>query len=290
MDWAIRDGRITPDGQLAGTDATALVADFLASRVLDSDLRVSTLKGYRAAIVAALRVNGAFVDDALLTSLMTGLSNQHPASAARYEGTWDIDRLLDYYQSRPEPTALIDVRRRAIALAATALVARASDLERISSIEFADTHVDVRMFRTKNDTGETATTRVPYLPSNLRRVCAARALRDYAALTRDQRHPAHPSVFLALARSGPDKVHMPIDAKTIAQEIRRAMAAAGIDTSHFKPHSIRGASSTKAVEAGESIDDVAQFGRWRSTSVFKQFYLRATNVRLAVATSILTPR
>ncbi|KAG1052102.1 hypothetical protein G6F43_005742 [Rhizopus delemar] len=53
-----------------------------------------------------------------------------------------------------------------------------------------------------------------------------------------------------------DKKSSSVRPSTITNWIKSAMQDAGIDTKHFQAHSIRSASSTKAVELGHSIQDV----------------------------------
>ena len=54
------------------------------------------------------------------------------------------------------------------------------------------------------------------------------------------------------------------------------MKEAGIDTSIFKAHAIRGAVATKMLDSGELMSDVMRLGRWRSFNAFNEHYNRQT--------------
>jgi hypothetical protein len=58
--------------------------------------------------------------------------------------------------------------------------------------------------------------------------------------------------------------HSQVDQKTLSK--------AGVDTSIFKAHSIRAASTSAAADAGVSIPEILQAADWSSKSTFEQFY------------------
>jgi hypothetical protein len=53
------------------------------------------------------------------------------------------------------------------------------------------------------------------------------------------------------------------------------MKETGVDTIHFKAHSIRSASSTKAVEKGNSIQAINQHANWSlNYDTFEKYYYK----------------
>ena len=52
----------------------------------------------------------------------------------------------------------------------------------------------------------------------------------------------------------------------VARWLRELMQFAGIDTSTFKGHSIRGAVTTETVRQGFSISDILQFTDWSQSN------------------------
>ena len=53
------------------------------------------------------------------------------------------------------------------------------------------------------------------------------------------------------------------------------LTKSGIDTGMFKAHSIRGASTSAAVNAGVTTNDILNAADWSSESVFQKFYYRS---------------
>ena len=70
------------------------------------------------------------------------------------------------------------------------------------------------------------------------------------------------------------KPHKAITSQRLANWIKVIMEEAGIDITTFKAHSVRGASSTAAIEKGVMISDILQKADWSRESTFKRFYYR----------------
>ena len=98
-------------------------------------------------------------------------------------------------------------------------------------------------------------------------------MRHYLKATRNLR-PVFPS-------SKPDplfvsyvKPHNPITAPTLGRWLRMVLKNAGIDTDIFKAHSVRGASTTAAVNINVPLDDVMKMADWSRVSTFQKFYYK----------------
>lgn len=71
---------------------------------------------------------------------------------------------------------------------------------------------------------------------------------------------------------------------TVANWIKEALQQAGIDTSLFQAHSIRAASSTKAVELGNSIQAVKKHANWSLNSdTFEKYYFKPSSQQSSTA-------
>ena len=68
--------------------------------------------------------------------------------------------------------------------------------------------------------------------------------------------------------------HKPVQSYTIARWIKLFLGSAGIDTSTFKGHSTRSASTSKARAGGISLEDVLKMADWTGPSSFLRFYYR----------------
>jgi len=54
------------------------------------------------------------------------------------------------------------------------------------------------------------------------------------------------------------------------------LEAAGVDTSVFNAHSVRGASSSAAANLGITTNEILKAADWSSESVFQKFYYKPT--------------
>ena len=70
------------------------------------------------------------------------------------------------------------------------------------------------------------------------------------------------------------KPHKPVSSEAISRWIKDELSNAGVDTSVFKAHSWRSASSSKAGDAGISVSKILEKGGWKSVQTFKTFYYR----------------
>ena len=76
-------------------------------------------------------------------------------------------------------------------------------------------------------------------------------------------------LFLAII-----KPHGAVPSSTIARWLKNVLKAAGIDVSIFGAHSVRGASSSTAMNMGIIINDILKAADWSSESVFQKFYYK----------------
>jgi hypothetical protein len=71
-----------------------------------------------------------------------------------------------------------------------------------------------------------------------------------------------------------------VQASTVGKWIQTAMEKAGVDR-RYKAHSLRSATSTKAVMLGASINQVKDHANWsRNSNTFEKFYYRSPRRRL----------
>ena len=63
-----------------------------------------------------------------------------------------------------------------------------------------------------------------------------------------------------------------MSSSSIARWLKLGLEDAGVDTSIFKGHSTRGASSSKAAASGVTVSDILQAADWSSEGTFQRFY------------------
>ena len=68
--------------------------------------------------------------------------------------------------------------------------------------------------------------------------------------------------------------HKPVSSATLARWIKSYLQLAGIDTSIFSAHSLRGASTTAALNQGVSLADILKMANWSQESTFARFYYK----------------
>ena len=74
------------------------------------------------------------------------------------------------------------------------------------------------------------------------------------------------------------KPHKAMSTATVARWRKSVLSAAGIDTSVFKPHSVRGASVTHKYVQGVPVVDILRMADWSNEHTFRKYYLRDYNI------------
>ena len=98
-------------------------------------------------------------------------------------------------------------------------------------------------------------------------ICPASTLQVYLQRTGQIRGEKEEHFFLTST-----KPHRPVSSATIARWIKTALTRAGIDTTLFRAHSARGASTSAAAEAGVSIPEILEAADWSNRSTFERYY------------------
>jgi len=94
-----------------------------------------------------------------------------------------------------------------------------------------------------------------------------KCLKCYLDVTKAYR-PNDSELFLSIA-----KPHKVVCTQTISKWLQALLIEAGVDTSIFKSHSFRHASTSKAAKQGVSIDTIMNQAGWSTGScVFSKFY------------------
>ena len=60
--------------------------------------------------------------------------------------------------------------------------------------------------------------------------------------------------------------------RTVANWVLKMLDLSGIDTTKFKPHSLRSSSTSKVANEGINVGDILSMGNWSSESVWQKFY------------------
>ena len=119
---------------------------------------------------------------------------------------------------------------------------------------------------------------LPY-PADLH-LCVTNTLCSYLEKTKSRRG----SELLFISFQKPYKA---VSGDTIQRWIKVVIEKAGIDTSVFKPHSTRAASTSAAKAAGVSMDEILSQAGWSNCATFKTFYNKPVVQEQCFAETIL---
>ena len=99
-------------------------------------------------------------------------------------------------------------------------------------------------------------------------LCPLGCLESYLKATIEFRlTPEHDKLFLSVQHP-----HHPVSRNTIARWLCDTLKAAGIDSTIFKAHSTRAASTSAAAKKQLPLSGILKMGDWSSSSTFQRYY------------------
>ena len=252
------------------------VVNFLAS-LHSEGYQYNSINSYRSAISSVHeKVDGYSIGQhPLVTKLLKGVFHDRPP-LPRYTATWKVDAVLTHLGSlgSNENLSLKQLTWKTTMLLALTRPSRSADLSNLD--------ITGRQYRPEG---------VAFLPCTLAKqsrqgkpiaefffpsfphdttLCPVTTLRAYEERTRDLR-AKETRLFVSLI-----KPHNKVSSSTIARWIKSFLETAGVDTTIFQAHSVRGASSSTAANMGITTNDILKAADWSSESVFQKFYYKAT--------------
>ncbi|KAG1370329.1 hypothetical protein G6F60_012226 [Rhizopus arrhizus] len=199
--------------------------------------------------------------------------------------TWDIAILINYIKDKLTSTVNLSLQQlqlKTILLLCIATMWRPrSDIGRL---QFRDIHIQRQGETTSatihaRESKECQVKSVTLGEYKEEQLCSVKTLvnfLDRTATTRDDL-PVDHTLFLTYLEKEEIRSSS-VRPTTVANWIKAAMQATGIDTSNFQAHSIRSAASTKAVELGYTIQDVKKHANWRlQSNTFEDFYYKPSS-------------
>lgn len=263
---------------------TATVIDFL-SNILPSIGSCGTLNSYRSAL--SLISKSDIGSDPLIMRFFKGVSIMKPQKP-RYDLTWDPQIVLNYLKTLfpNENLPLDSLTQKLVILVSLVTSQRVQTISKISihniiqSEEFIQIKIPDRVKSSKLNKSQPCLT-LPFFKDQPE-VCVASALQTYINRTANIRNSID-KLFLTYKK--------PIKAattQTLARWIKVVLSKSGIDTSIFKAHSTRHASTSAAERQGMNIDVIRQTAGWSENSkVFALFYKRPVVDKTAYARAVL---
>ena len=236
----------------------------------------SGLCAARSALSGSITIKGylKLPDHPLISRYLKGIYNGHPP-LPKYVDIWDLTLLLKYYEQKENNDCLEfkELVKKTVMLLIIlgALRKQAPFTLKVDNIVFKENKVILLPNKTMKHTKANRPLEpliYHHYPDN-EKLCIVKCLQSYIGIrntlvTRDIKD-------LIISYGKP---HKPVSSETISRWIKDELSKAGVDTSVFKAHSCRSASSSKARDAGISVSEILKKGGWKSVHTFKTFYSR----------------
>ena len=257
------------------------IVNFLAELFKDG-YRYRSLKSYRSAISALhSKVDGYLVGQhRLITRMLRGAFNQRPP-VVKYSTFWEVGVVLSYLKrlGKNDTLSLRLLTLKSVMLLALTRPARSVDLSKldICAHSFKEAGVTFKaqhLSKQSRPSKPLADFFYPRYPED-QTICPVTTLQAYEARIKEFRAWSSENKKSLLFLSWIGK-YDPVTSSTIARWLKTCLAEAGIDTSIFKAHSVKGASSSTAAAAGVTTADILNTADWSSATTFQKFYFRQT--------------
>ena len=249
------------------------VIEFLTD-LFQKGLEYNTICGYRSAISAYHEPMGSFKvgEHPHVSKLMTGIFNNRPTKP-RYTFIWDVEtveKFLDTLDSNKLELKLLTYKLTM--LLALAESCRAHEIC-LLNIDYLVRHSTSYRFHFSKPTktSRPGKIRPPVkfvsFPAN-KNLCPCHHIDLYIEKTKNIRKGENQ---LLLATISP---HEAVCSQTISNWLVKVLSLAGVDTSTFKGHSTRTASSSKAKALGVPTKEILRRGHWSRYSTFQKHYYK----------------
>lgn len=256
--------------------------------LVDKKYKYGTINSHKSAL-SFLQVCD-FEADGRVKKFMKGVSNLNP-SEPRYTSTWDPDIVLMYLKTLG-PNENMSIKMLTLKLATLIALATGQRIQTISVIRITNIKEQgekLQIFitdkiKTSGLNRKQPCLQLPFLPDEPL-LCAARTIKDYMKRTESLRIIGNDQLFLTH-----QKPFKPANKQTISRWIKETLQLAGVDTSTFKPHSVRHASTSSALKKGITLENILNTAGWSRPSTFTKFYLREVRNEDCFAKTVLTPQ
>ena len=263
------------------------VVNFLA-QLYHEGYQYRSLGSYRSAIASIhAPVDGASVGQhPLVSKLMKRAFHSRP-QLPRYTNTWDVNTVLLELGKHTlgQDMSLRQLSLRTVMLLSLTRPSRSVDLAKLNLVGLRNTpegavFLPTALAKQSRPGKEFKEFLFPKFAEN-EKLCPVQSLSLYMERTKALRGDAT-QLFISFI-----KPHNPVTSSTIARWLKLGMESAGIDTSIFKAHSVRSASTSAASMQGVTTEDILGAADWSTESSFQRFYYKPVH-NTTFAKSVLT--
>lgn len=235
--------------------------------------KYGSLNSCRSAI--SLLIGPEVGSNELIKRFFKGVFRLRP-NTPKYDITWDPSTVLIFlsniYPNNQISLELLSKKLVTLLALVTAHRVQTLSLIKLENISFYGEKIIIKivdLIKTSRVGAPQPALIIPYFFEKPE-VCPAQTLADYIKITKKLRTSKTGRLFISFK-----KPFATIGSQTISRWIKDILTKSGIDTSVFKSHSTRHASSSKAKAMGLSIDTIRRTAGWGETSsVFAKFYDR----------------
>lgn len=262
-----------------------VVLEFLSAQ-FQAGIGYSALNTAKSALFSYATITG---DQTLISRFMKGVFNLKP-TLPRYTQIWDVSLVLNFLRGLI-PTCKLGLRDLSYKLGSLIALTSANRLQTVHLLR-------IDQMRINESTAEFIVTDLikQSKPGNIGakvtlqsypvddRICVLSVLKCYLKATESLRGNEK-QLFISHRRP-----HGKITKDTLARWIRTVLEKSGVDTSVFKPHSTRAASSSAAAAQNVPINDILSTAGWASERTFQKFYKKPIYGRENFASAILASK
>ena len=237
----------------------------------DSGSSYAAVNSARCAMSTILpKIDGhTFGEHDIVCRLLKGVYERNPPKP-RYAEFWDVNKVFMLFKSWDSNTKLT-LKLLSMKLAVLLLLVTSQRGQTIINLSIDDLILsDVAIFRLKkllkhNRVGDPLDTVKLRSFDQCKKLCVVRTLKVYLRKTQFVR--SYSALLLSYVRP-----HKPISRDTLSRWTLSILRMAGVDTSKFKSHSIRGASTSAAKRLGIPINVIMRQASWKSVQSFAKYY------------------
>lgn len=207
---------------------------------------------------------------------------RHKPPRPKYVMTWDVSVVLRYLQSLV-PLSKLSLKLltfKTLALIALATAPRAQTLCALDwNNMFVQQQAVVFTFTDilkTSKAGQCCSLKVEHYSNE--KICAMHTLLYYIQKTSSLRFSDKVFVSYVTFHS--------VTTSTLARWLKTVLELSGIDTSVYKAHSYRGASTSAAYSRGCSMNTIISQADWKSDKNFKKFYCRHSEGDLSYSSAV----
>ena len=257
------------------------VANFLSECFADGR-SYSTINTYRSALSSTLSSvnNTAVGSHPLITRLLKGIYNLR-TPVPRYSTTWDVTKVACYLRTifPLDQVSLKNLTLKTVILCALASTQReqtlcALGLNYLTKSQHCLNFVVAERLKTSKP-GKSLEVKFECLPSEPS-ICVKCTLTEYISRPKVLRG-SNPELFTSKLFVSYIKPYKPVSTDTLARWIKSVLTNSSRDTSNFKAHSVRSASTSHALASGVPIEGILRTADWTNERTFRKYYLRMCN-------------